>query len=183
MSEPNLDARGHARVGSQNTVTYPASTQQNGGVNLGPEYNNMNTSNISNNIDYDDDDYSNTNDNTLISPDNQQQQQVEIPEAPDTPRLHQSKPSESFSVMNATSPGKDSFIKVKVFHEDDLIAVRVPLSVSFDALSQKIVERLGLNEVALLHKDESTGEFDQLTSNEDLARALDGKAKLVLYAK
>lgn len=91
---------------------------------------------------------------------------------------HSSKPSD------AGSPGKggdSAFIKVKIFHDDDLIAIRVPASVTFSNLEARIAERLSLDTVALLYKDNE--QFDEIVDDESLARALAGRNKLVLYAK
>lgn len=74
-------------------------------------------------------------------------------------------------------------VKVKVFHEDDLIALRVPNSISFDALSAKIADRLELQGMVLLHKDESSGQLTELKDDNDLSAALGDKQKLVLCAR
>lgn len=91
---------------------------------------------------------------------------------------HSSKPSD------AGSPGKGgdaAFIKVKIFHDDDLIAIRVPASVTFSNLQSRIAERLSLENVALLYKDNE--QFDEIVDDDSLASALGGRNKLVLYAK
>ncbi|KAF5102253.1 hypothetical protein D0Z00_000436 [Geotrichum galactomycetum] len=81
------------------------------------------------------------------------------------------------------SPVVERAVKIKIFYEDDLIAVRVLNTISLAELSAKITERLQLSSVVLLHKDDSSGTFTELNSDADLQRALGNKVKLVLNAK
>jgi bud emergence protein 1 len=83
----------------------------------------------------------------------------------------------------ARPPVTERAVKIKIFYEDDLIAVRVLNTISLAELSAKITERLQLSSVVLLHKDDSSGTFTELNSDADLQRALGNKVKLVLNAK
>ena len=83
----------------------------------------------------------------------------------------------------AQPPVAERAVKIKIFHEDDLIAVRVLNTIPLAELSAKITERLQLSSVVLLHKDEASGTFTELNSDADLQRALGNKVKLVLNAK
>lgn len=91
-----------------------------------------------------------------------------------------------------------SFVKIKIFHRntDDLIAIRVPPTVSYSALLEKVRERLG-NDVTNLRYREEVGSGSGGSSgavmaggarligiNDDagLERWIRGNARLVLYA-
>lgn len=91
---------------------------------------------------------------------------------------HQSKPSD------ASLKDGSSFIKVKVFHEDDLIAIRIPTNATFDVVSSRICQRLGVENVVLMFKDEAAGgQLDEISNDEEFRMALGDKNKLVLYAQ
>lgn len=95
-------------------------------------------------------------------------------------------PQESSNVstpISTTNLKPDSVIKVKVHHEDDLIAMRVPSSITFRALVERIKDRLHLATVLLMHKEESSGALKEVGNDDDLAEVLGIKNKLVLYAK
>lgn len=91
---------------------------------------------------------------------------------------HQSKASNHPSFQEV-------YVKIKVFHEDDLIAIRVSNAIPFNQLSDKIAERLGLepDQIVLLHKDEISGEMVELRNSDDFLKALGNKVKLVLCAR
>jgi bud emergence protein 1 len=90
----------------------------------------------------------------------------------------------SSSPAKSASPSKsDSVIKVKVHHEDDLIAIRVPSTITFEALLERITDRLQLPSVTLMHKEESNVALREVRDDDDLAEVLGMKNKLVLYAK
>ncbi|BGP48475.1 bud emergence protein 1 [Rhodotorula kratochvilovae] len=79
------------------------------------------------------------------------------------------------------------FIKIKIFHRntDDLIAIRVPPTVSLGALLDKVRERLGSDVTHLRFREEGGGAGAQLVSlhdDDDLERWVRSGAKLVLYA-
>lgn len=83
-------------------------------------------------------------------------------------------------------PGfQETHVKIKVFHEDDLIAIRVSNAIPFEQLSAKIAERLGLDpsRIVLLYKDSNLGEMVELHNSQEFLKALGNKLKLVLCAR
>lgn len=92
---------------------------------------------------------------------------------------HQSGPAANGSATNVISSGA---LKIKVFFEDDCIAIRVPSDISFQQLKDKLKDRLKVNdEIMVQYKDEPTGNFAELLSNRDLGNALTRNPKLQLY--
>lgn len=72
-------------------------------------------------------------------------------------------------------------MKIKVFFQDDIIAIRVAQDISFAALKDRLVERLKVNEeIAVSYKDETSGEVCEMRTEADLDRALGKGGKLVL---
>ncbi len=80
------------------------------------------------------------------------------------------------------------FIKIKIFHRatDDLVAIRVPPSVTYDALLEKVRDRLGDDINVLRYREQlDTGGSGmmRLSDDDDLRDWLSGGAqKLTLYA-
>ncbi|KAK9468740.1 SAC3/GANP/Nin1/mts3/eIF-3 p25 family-domain-containing protein [Lipomyces arxii] len=74
-------------------------------------------------------------------------------------------------------------IKVKVFHQDDLIAIRVPADISFAQLEQKLQDRLGSSELVFYYMNEHTGQHHMLANDAELVAAVGNGAKLVLYTQ
>ena len=73
-------------------------------------------------------------------------------------------------------------LKIKVFFEDDLIAIRVPSDISFQALRDKLKDRLKVQEeIMIQYKDEPSGGYAELLSDRDLDMALQRNPKLTLY--
>ena len=76
------------------------------------------------------------------------------------------------------------FIKIKIFHRntDDLIAIRVPPTVTHPALLDKVRERLGREVNHLQYREEGIGgaRFIGLENDEELERWVRSGAKLVL---
>ncbi|KPV74863.1 uncharacterized protein RHOBADRAFT_15227 [Rhodotorula graminis WP1] len=81
-----------------------------------------------------------------------------------------------------------AFIKIKIFHRntDDLIAIRVPPTVSLGALLDKVRDRLGSDVTQLRYREEGGGaagsgaQFVGLRDDEELERWVRSGAKLVL---
>lgn len=72
-------------------------------------------------------------------------------------------------------------IKVKVFFQDDIIAIRVPQDISFSALKARLMERLKLNEdIAIQYRDEPTNSMLDLENDDNLDVALQRNPKLTL---
>ncbi|KAG5932505.1 hypothetical protein E4U53_001299 [Claviceps sorghi] len=77
-------------------------------------------------------------------------------------------------------------MKVKMYFNGDLIAIRVPSDVSYEQLCDKVRERLKISleeQLQLFYKDEPTGNKPNLMSNNDLDYALQRNDKLVLYVE
>ncbi|PGH15075.1 hypothetical protein AJ80_05700 [Polytolypa hystricis UAMH7299] len=73
-------------------------------------------------------------------------------------------------------------IKIKVFFQDDLIAIRVPSDISFRQLTEKLKERLKTDdELMIQYKDEPSNSFVEMFSDNDLDIALQRNTKLALY--
>ena len=73
-------------------------------------------------------------------------------------------------------------MKVKVFFQDDIIALRVPQDVVFTALKEKLVERLKVNEqIVIQYKDEPTNSLIDLENDDNLDVALQRNPKLTLF--
>ncbi|CAG8439501.1 1330_t:CDS:2 [Ambispora leptoticha] len=84
---------------------------------------------------------------------------------------------------NAGTNGKSNFIKIKIFYQEDLIAIRVPAEVSFAALREKLYDRLGGHVTNLRYRDERTGESFELEDDADLQAAIANTPKLIIYAE
>jgi len=73
-------------------------------------------------------------------------------------------------------------MKVKVFFQDDIIALRLPQDVVFAALKERLIERLKVNEEILIqYKDEPTNSLIDLENDDNLDVALQRNPKLALY--
>ena len=83
------------------------------------------------------------------------------------------------SSVNQNSAGA---MKVKVFFQEDIIAIRVPTSISFTALKQKLIDRLRVDEdVVIQYKDEQTNSYIDMETDDHLEVALSRNPKLTLY--
>ncbi|KAH9231197.1 hypothetical protein K456DRAFT_1751668 [Colletotrichum gloeosporioides 23] len=94
--------------------------------------------------------------------------------------LSQSQPSVSPGIAQAQA------MKIKLYFNGDLIAIRVPNDISFQQLYDKISDRLKIpvgEEIQLFYKDDRTGEKPNLMSDNDLDTALDRNDKLLLYVE
>jgi len=81
-----------------------------------------------------------------------------------------------------TNVSASGALKIKVFFEDDLIAIRVPADIAFEQLKDKLRERLKVrDEIVIQYKDEPTNGYVELLSDRDLDVALQRNAKLTLY--
>ena len=90
---------------------------------------------------------------------------------------HSSAPNTSSTNVNASGA-----LKIKVNFQDDLIAIRVPSEISFQQLSDKLQDRLKIQEDILIrYKDEPTGEYIKMMSDRDLDMALSRNQKLTLF--
>ena len=80
---------------------------------------------------------------------------------------------------NAAASGA---MKIKIYFQDDLIAIRVPTEISFEQLKEKLQGRLSLGgDIRIQFKDEQTNSLEMLGSDGDLDVALQRNSKLTLY--
>jgi len=82
----------------------------------------------------------------------------------------------------APTPAPAGALKIKVFFQDDLIAIRVPSDISFQQLNEKLKDRLKVQEdIKIQYKDEPSSGYAELLSDNDLDVALQRNPKLTLY--
>ncbi|KAK9369208.1 protein scd2/ral3 [Lipomyces kononenkoae] len=74
-------------------------------------------------------------------------------------------------------------LKIKVFYQEDLIAMKVPVDIEYSQLENKLHERLGSSNLTFYFQDEQSSQHYLLRSDEDLAVAVSNSSKLVLYAQ
>lgn len=86
-------------------------------------------------------------------------------------------PQEPYSTRQAPP-----FIKIKIFFQDDIIVIRTPPDVSYGHLMEKMTERLGKPFNTVRFRDSMSGELYDITSDGELAAALQSSEKLVLIA-
>ncbi|KAI9891267.1 MAG: bud emergence protein 1 [Vezdaea aestivalis] len=73
-------------------------------------------------------------------------------------------------------------LKIKIYFEDDIIAIRVPHDISWPQLKEKLMTRFGLNhDFSVQYKDEMSGAQVSLMSNDDLSFAKERNSKLTVY--
>ena len=75
-------------------------------------------------------------------------------------------------------------IKVKMYYNGDLIALRVPKDIMYDQLRERIQDRLKVaapERMRISYKDEMSGEKPTLNNDSDLDDALHRNPKLMLY--
>ncbi|PYH47210.1 phosphatidylinositol-3-phosphate-binding protein BEM1 [Aspergillus saccharolyticus JOP 1030-1] len=88
-------------------------------------------------------------------------------------------PSSLTQVSTTSSSGA---MKVKVFFQDDLIAIRVPSDISLQQLKEKLIDRLKIqDEIVVQYKDEPSGTYVDLATDADLDTAISRNSKLTLY--
>jgi bud emergence protein 1 len=86
------------------------------------------------------------------------------------------------SLTQVSTTSSTGALKVKVFFQDDLIAIRVPGDINVQQLKEKLMDRLKINEdIAIQYKDEPSGSYIDLVSDSDLDTAIQRNSKLTLY--
>lgn len=91
-------------------------------------------------------------------------------------------PSSITQTSGASQQHNPTPIKIKVFFQDDIIAIRVPSDISFQHLKEKLKERLKVvDDIMIQYKDEPSNTFAELVSDNDLDTAFQRNAKLALY--
>ncbi|KAF4126891.1 hypothetical protein GMORB2_0628 [Geosmithia morbida] len=104
-----------------------------------------------------------------------------------TPRqMSSGQDSASHSHTQSQSQPGGAAMKIKMYYNGDLIAIRVPSDIQYQQLFDKIRDRLKVpdgEEVQLFYKDEATGEKPNLMSDSDLDYALQNNEKLLLFVE
>lgn len=78
-------------------------------------------------------------------------------------------------------PGSEEMIKVKISYQDDIMAMRIPVSITFRSLEQKVFERLNTDHKELSYRDDR-GDFASLQNDGDVRVAIDRSGgKLMIY--
>lgn len=86
------------------------------------------------------------------------------------------------STGSGNNPNPGGALKVKVFFQEDILAIRVPSDISFQQLKEKLRDRLKVNEdIIVQYKDEPTNNYAELNGDQDLDIALQRNQKLTLY--
>lgn len=86
------------------------------------------------------------------------------------------------SITQASGTSANSAMKVKVFFQDDLIAIRIPSGVSMQHLKDKLCDRLKIqDEIIVQYRDESSGSYIDLHTDQDLENAMQRNIKLTLF--
>ncbi|KAH6608384.1 bud emergence 1 [Trichoderma cornu-damae] len=83
-------------------------------------------------------------------------------------------------------PQAAAAMKIKMYYNGDLIAIRVPTDIQYQQLHDKIRDRLKVSpaeQVQLFYKDESSGDKPRLANDADLDYALERNEKLMLYVE
>jgi bud emergence protein 1 len=103
------------------------------------------------------------------------------PPSSQRPSLH-AQPSSSSQLNGAVTGSTTGAIKIKVFFQNEIIAIRVPSDIRFLQLMEKLKARLKVDdEIIIRYKDEPSGSFIELLSDNDLSRAIQRNVKLTLY--
>ncbi|KAG5978543.1 hypothetical protein E4U55_006075 [Claviceps digitariae] len=95
-------------------------------------------------------------------------------------------PQQTSNSQQQGQSGQPLPMKVKMYFNGDLIAIRVPSDVNYQQLCDKVRERLKISQeeqLQLFYKDEPTGNKPNLMSDNDLDFALQRNDKLVLFVE
>ena len=87
--------------------------------------------------------------------------------------------SGSSSLKAATPSGA---MKLKVNFQDDMIAIRVPVDISFQQLKEKLRDRLRISDdIVVQYRDEASGSMAEMNDDNDLETAVKNNPKLALF--
>ncbi|KAG0266429.1 bud emergence protein 1 [Linnemannia exigua] len=79
------------------------------------------------------------------------------------------------------STSSEEMIKIKISYHEDIMAMRIPVSISFRSLQQKIFERLHSDHKDLSYRDDR-GDFATIQNDTDIRDAIDRSGgKLMIY--
>ncbi|KAI7819819.1 hypothetical protein BC939DRAFT_399992 [Gamsiella multidivaricata] len=86
----------------------------------------------------------------------------------------------SFATPSALNPSEE-MIKVKISYQEDIMAMRIPVAITFRSLQQKIFERLNTEHGEMSYRDDR-GDFARIQGDEDVREAIDNSGgKLMVY--
>ena len=77
----------------------------------------------------------------------------------------------------------NAMMKIKVFYDDDLIAIRVPADIDYQRLRGKLSERLSGQWSTISYKDEARGQYHRINTDADFQNVLAKAEKIVLYVQ
>ncbi|RMZ80191.1 hypothetical protein DV737_g3072, partial [Chaetothyriales sp. CBS 132003] len=104
-----------------------------------------------------------------------------------TQASHSSKPSNGIghgngNASSATPGSGGAVLKIKVYFQDEIIALRVPHNVAFRVLKERLAERLKVrDDIVIRYKDEQTNSYVDLDNDDSLDVALQRNPKLTLF--
>ncbi|KAF9439090.1 bud emergence protein 1 [Entomortierella beljakovae] len=80
-----------------------------------------------------------------------------------------------------SSSSTEEMIKVKISYQDDIMAMRVPVAISFSSLQQKVFDRLQVQGKNMSYRDDR-GDFAIIQSDKEIYDAIDQSGgKLMIY--
>ncbi|KAG0215675.1 bud emergence protein 1 [Mortierella sp. GBA30] len=86
-----------------------------------------------------------------------------------------------FGPPATTQGATEDMIKVKISYQEDIMAMRIPVSISFKSLQQKIFERLHADPKTMSFRDDR-GDFAVIQTDADVKEAIDRSGgKLMIY--
>ena len=89
---------------------------------------------------------------------------------------------ESAGSQGAGGSNTSGAMKIKVYYQDDLIAIRVQTDIKFEQLKEKLLERLHIEgDIMVQYKDEPSNTYVELMTNNDLNMARERNSKLTLF--
>lgn len=89
-------------------------------------------------------------------------------------------PSVGVGGLSGSAPSEE-MIKIKISYHEDIMAMRIPVSISFRSLQQKIFERLHSDHKDLSYRDDR-GDFATIQNDGDVRDAIDRSGgKLMIY--
>ncbi|KAK9450205.1 SAC3/GANP/Nin1/mts3/eIF-3 p25 family-domain-containing protein [Limtongia smithiae] len=90
----------------------------------------------------------------------------------------------SDAALTPSGSAGSRFLKVKIFYQDELVAVRLPVDTSYAQLENKVQERLGSTNLTFYFQDDSVQPPQQrrLSNDAELSAATKNATKMVLFA-
>ncbi|KAG0051645.1 bud emergence protein 1 [Gryganskiella cystojenkinii] len=99
-----------------------------------------------------------------------------------SPSLRSQSSFQSSAINLPGSSSNEEMIKIKISFQDDIMAMRIPVSISFRSLQQKVFERLNSDPDKELSYRDDRGDFAQLQNDSDVRDAIDRSGgKLMIY--